>query len=73
VSVCDLGSILLGACVLGWVWRWLGALSMLLKGTFNVAESDVYPDVALLALGIKFQKKKGTIPFSLLLLSLVVW
>jgi len=38
---------------------------MLSKATFNVAKSDVYHDAALL--GTEFQKKKGAIPFSLLL------
>jgi len=41
---------------------------MLSKSTFDVAESDVYPDAALLWLENEFQRKKGTNPFSLLLL-----
>jgi hypothetical protein len=28
-------------CVLGCVWLWFGALSMLLQATFNVVKSDV--------------------------------
>jgi len=53
--------------VLSCVRVWFGALSMLLKATFYVAKRDVY-NGALLVLRSKFQKKKGTSPFSLLLL-----
>ena len=51
-SVCVLGSDLLGVCFLGCVCVWFGALSMLLKVTFDVVKSDVYHDAAAL-LGLR--------------------
>jgi len=50
------------------VWLWFGALSMLLKVTFNVVKGDVYHG-ALFVLGVIFRRKKGAGPFSLLLLA----
>jgi len=68
LGVCVLGFVLVSSGVSGSVWAWFSALSMLSKSTFDVAESDVYPDAALLWLENEFQRKKGTNPFSLLLL-----
>jgi len=66
-SVCVLGAVFVCGCVLGFVWRGFGALSMLLKVTLNVVKSDVYHNADFLGMGSKFQKKKGLNPFSLLL------
>jgi len=48
-------------CVLGWVDLRLAHFLCCQKATFNVVESDVYYDIALVGLESKFQKKKGTI------------
>jgi hypothetical protein len=42
LSVCDLAAIFGSVCVLGCVWFWFSALSMLPKSTFYVAKRDVY-------------------------------
>jgi len=43
---------LLGLLFWRCVWAWFGALSMLLKVTFDVVKSDVYHDAAAL-LGLR--------------------